>query len=1421
MGKTMLSLYLTQELERMRQDPGSAVILYYFCDGRDHKRNNAVDLLRGLIYLLVRTRPGLMKFLVSEYEIQKQSLFSQTSIEALWRVFESMVRDESAGQVYCIIDGLDECKQDSLWHFLRKIRSFYEDEPQIVVDDEEPEGITPAQSQTLNSAGQKLGAGLKMVLISREAPECLFEELSEFPRVQLGAGARGKAKPRVRPPNATKLSDVVTAVIRQRTPKKEGSHVHQKDSDLQLQQAKPEIHQTPAPQPPQTQSSNSVGRQQPSLEQVNFQVPLVEGDPELTQYTAEPAEYAAEEADYVFDEVDEEHLSEENSQNGALQLYIEAKVEEISTERSYSETLSASITHAFQGRGDGTFLWVDLAIEELRRVDSSDVQETLNHLPGGLADMYSRNLYQIPPNLIDLAAAILRWVVAARRPLYTYELSIGLNLANLNPVDPIGLLKQGIEACGNILAINQDETVNIIHASAKDFLVGNSPQLLGDPCLARFQVRTEDVDGEISQFCLSYLEQDCLKDGPLSYGENQADYMARIDHFPFLPYATLYWHDHVRSAARPYLNLSSPFFVPESAIRKSWWITYWTAMTGRIKVLAPRGFTLLHLAAYLDLKPLAEQLLQSGKLQSRLEKKDSHGNTALTYAIERGHMSMFLFLLQLGAKKETLGESILDLACRKGQRDIAEYLLNHGHDANAVAQEIEPMQGLGLALRWLPAILNETVNLQEDEWKLMTKDTGKGGTPLHCAASYGHTAVVELLLSRGANVGAITTKAWTPLHAAAWTGQVECIKIFYNKGVDLFGKADFGYTPLHCAASRGKLPAVQLFLNLGMPVDTLTAKQKSALHLSAYAGYTSLVCFLVEQGADLEAKSHKGETPLHLAARGMKPGMVELLLSLGSDRLATRNNGQLPIDLVRAGLSKEQKQSTRILQTFGTPGYQPWQPTVDLSTAATASDAAGQTTVDQGAPGFNVSVAASAGMSSPSGHHPTPAFQANVSIGVQPQHRSQTFHSGIHHPTNSKFSNTQDAKASEEGFPQNPAKEATTSQRTQSTPTLPYGKQYTPASYPPPPPYTSSPATVQGRTPFEGALEKACHASLSELSPQTASNPWQSPAAPVFSAPGTERRHPFIPPNMPDGQENPQSPAVSPPQFSTAQHGCPPAPEPPQSPLSQQSALLYAEAAHPPSRPLASPVAPQASPVSPFVQERPTAQQQHPAIRANYTYGPSAVGHIPSQQIYNSPPHSPYPASEQQYSAPQRHQSAQYMSSYPQQQVNPAQLHEELGQPEYPQQQPFSQQYQPPKPQPTFTPKGGMPTLPHSVPFPIPPFPILQPSTPSVYSPQYEYSAPPLTQPYSRNPQQTNNQNINPNQQPQFQPPQFPLSQPQYQQQQMYPDPSAHLSLNFTPSRGNGVSVGSQPGITGIYFPPPPTTLQKKKSWIDLGRILK
>jgi hypothetical protein len=173
---------------------------------------------------------------------------------------------------------------------------------------------------------------------------------------------------------------------------------------------------------------------------------------------------------YSEDENVEEDEFEEDYGDPALRLYIESSLEEFVVERQCPTDLQSYIVASLEAHGDGSFLWLDFAIEEIRKVNFSNMGTVLDTLPASLAEMYAYILCNITPNLANLVAGLLRWTVCAHRPLNVLELTVALKLSNNSGTPGKNLVLDAVRACGNMLTVSsQDDTVNTVHRSVVDF----------------------------------------------------------------------------------------------------------------------------------------------------------------------------------------------------------------------------------------------------------------------------------------------------------------------------------------------------------------------------------------------------------------------------------------------------------------------------------------------------------------------------------------------------------------------------------------------------------------------------------------------------------------------------------------------------------------------------------------------------------------------------------------------------------------------------------------------------------------------------------------------------------------------------------------------------------------------------------------
>ena len=77
------------------------------------------------------------------------------------------------------------------------------------------------------------------------------------------------------------------------------------------------------------------------------------------------------------------------------------------------------------------------------------------------------------------------------------------------------------------------------------------------------------------------------------------------------------------------------------------------------------------------------------------------------------------------------------------------------------------------------------------------------GTPLHWAAGAGKVNTMEVLISLGADVDALSNSDATPLHQAVLRNRPEAVKLLIRSNADLNSQNKSGHTPLDYAKANG------------------------------------------------------------------------------------------------------------------------------------------------------------------------------------------------------------------------------------------------------------------------------------------------------------------------------------------------------------------------------------------------------------------------------------------------------------------------------------------------------------------------------------------------------------------------------------------------------------------------------------------
>jgi Ankyrin repeats (3 copies)/Ankyrin repeats (many copies) len=155
----------------------------------------------------------------------------------------------------------------------------------------------------------------------------------------------------------------------------------------------------------------------------------------------------------------------------------------------------------------------------------------------------------------------------------------------------------------------------------------------------------------------------------------------------------------------------------------------------------------------------------------------------------------------------------------------------------------------------------------------------KGGremTPMHAAASGGHTNILRLLRGHGADVGSRNQYGETPLHAASWSGKVEAGRCLLDLGADINARNEDDWTPLFHAVFHGYMEFAQMLLKRGAVIDARSGFGSTPLHAAVRRGDVQAVRLLLGHGADVNARDSRGWTPFRWKST-LRQDMSELI----------------------------------------------------------------------------------------------------------------------------------------------------------------------------------------------------------------------------------------------------------------------------------------------------------------------------------------------------------------------------------------------------------------------------------------------------------------------------------------------------------------------------------------------------------------
>lgn len=121
-GKSVLSkLLVDKELQATK----SRTTCYFFFKDDNDIQKTATSALCALLHQIFSQKPKLLVHAIKISDENKEECLNM-SIELLWQILITATEDPQAGEIVCILDALDECRNSELKTLLRKLCSFYD-----------------------------------------------------------------------------------------------------------------------------------------------------------------------------------------------------------------------------------------------------------------------------------------------------------------------------------------------------------------------------------------------------------------------------------------------------------------------------------------------------------------------------------------------------------------------------------------------------------------------------------------------------------------------------------------------------------------------------------------------------------------------------------------------------------------------------------------------------------------------------------------------------------------------------------------------------------------------------------------------------------------------------------------------------------------------------------------------------------------------------------------------------------------------------------------------------------------------------------------------------------------------------------------------------------------------------------------------
>ncbi|CAI7621322.1 unnamed protein product [Penicillium glandicola] len=575
----------------------------------------------------------------------------------------------------------------------------------------------------------------------------------------------------------------------------------------------------------------------------------------------------------------EKHSSELHSE---MDHVVHARMSKLGP-RIVRETTREELLRGILATDNRTYLWLDLifkVIEEMPRIDRQTVKSLLENLPVTVDDVYSSILHKATDQA--QAKRLLQIIVVATRPLRLNEIGVALAITEET--------KRYED-----LELQRDETVFLIHQSAKDFLVSLSNEVSPTQRSWKNSISISDSALLLTSICIRflYLEELGKKKAPPIRDAQDLAFS-----YDFLEYSANNWAVHFSHMTTEYRDEFLPAAIDLCSVEADQYMDWEISLRRIGRSVHPFP---LHIASYLGLDIVVRTLLARPDVD--VNSITSDNKTPLSLAIGQGHEGIVKLLLASPGIDLDLtdndGDPPLPLAIYQGHEGIVKLLLAASNiDLNMPSSGGNPSLPLAISLghKGIVKLLLASPSIDLD---LTDND---GDPPLPLAIYQGHEGIVKLLLATSnIDLNIPSSGGNPPLPLAISLGNEGIVKLLLAaSNIDLNMPSGSGNPPLPLAIYLGQEGIVKLLLaSPGIDLDLTDNDGDPPLPLAIYLGQEGIVkLLLASPGIDLDLTDNDGDPPLPLAIYQGHEGIVKLLLAASNiDLNMPSGSGNPPLPL--------------------------------------------------------------------------------------------------------------------------------------------------------------------------------------------------------------------------------------------------------------------------------------------------------------------------------------------------------------------------------------------------------------------------------------------------------------------------------------------------------------------------------------------